>query len=743
MSERILETIEGIVSAVIFKNEENGYTVAKARLFNDAEVIIVGVMPFLGCGEEIFASGTYLNHPQYGSQFQVVEYERNMPSDVSGIYEYLASRAIKGIGPKTARAIVNEFGVESLDVLASKPQELCKIKGITKAKAMEIQDSFLRQSQMRLIVEFLMLYGLPSHFAASLMRFFGPEAVDVIKQNPFLLCTEPFGLAFGQADAMARELGFDDDNPFRLEAALLYELDWNLQNGHTFIPRDKLLAVTQELCGADLDSIALRLEVLLSQGRAVCEDVSGLEAVYLFQAHRMEKFIAEEILRLAAMTIVPPINIEQLLTAEAAKSKLNYNDLQRKAICMCFNTAVSLITGGPGTGKTTALRTMVNVLEAYGLSVSLAAPTGRAAKAMSELCGKEAKTIHRLLEVGFDDTGRMQFIRNQSNPLNTDVVIVDEASMIDIFLAGALLEAIKPHTRVVFVGDSDQLPPIGAGNFFADLLAVLPHVRLVEIFRQAQGSDIIMNAHMINRGETPPLRKNDNDFFFVSTRSPDSTVSTIVTLMTQRIPARFGIEPKDIQVICQSRQTACGTGALNQSLQAALNPAEPHKGEIRWGGAVFRQGDKVMQVRNNYDRLWHRLSFAQGESNAPDGSVGTGIYNGDIGNIVYVDRAAQKLVVSFDDKESEYGFEELDELEHAFAITTHKSQGSEYPAVIIPAFSTPRRLISRNLLYTAVTRAKKHLTVVGRDELLAEMVAQYKTNRRYGALKLRLREGMK
>jgi len=744
MDERSHETVSGVITAIIFKNEQNGYTVARARQPDDSEIVIVGVMPFLGCGEEIEASGVYQTHNQYGSQFQVQAYVRTMPQDLTGIYEYLASRAVKGVGPKTAQLIVDSFGREAFDILESHPEQLSSLKGITAQKAREIQASFLRQNAMARLIEFLSSYGLPVHQAAALSELLGPQAVEILRDNPFILCNPPFEVDFSAADRVARDLGFEETSPFRLDAALMYELSWNLQNGHTFIPRGKLLDATAQLCGGEIDTLETRLEVLTQQGRAVCERLGETEAVYQWQAHSQESFVARDIARLCSMKLVAAPSAGNLMAAIEAEQDMVYDPLQREAVLQCLSRGVSLITGGPGTGKTTALKACVRLLESVGLRVALAAPTGRAAKAMTALCGKEAKTIHRLLEAGFDERGTMVFLRNPTNPLTADVVIVDEASMIDLFLAGSLLRAFKPHTRLVLVGDSDQLPPIGAGSFFGDLLAVLPHVRLTEIFRQARGSDIVMNAHAVNRGEMPVLRKNDRDFFFVSTRSPDSTVSTLITLITERIPARFGIEQNDIQVICQSRQTLCGTVSLNQVLQQALNPPSNLKGEVRWGNVTFRAGDRVMQVRNNYDRIWRLVGAEVSEEDAERepgsfGRLGTGIYNGDIGSILHVDRAGGILVVGFDDRESEYTLDQLDELEHAFAITTHKAQGSEYEAVLMPVFSAPQRLLSRNLLYTGITRAKRHLTMVGREGMVATMIENNRQNRRYGALRTRLR----
>ena len=510
-------------------------------------------------------------------------------------------------------------------------------------------------------------------------------------------------------------------------------LSFNLQSGHTFLPEDKLLTVAASLIGMPEARMAEQLQELEAAGK-VCRDVvAGHDVWYLSYIHRQERFVAEELYRLWQLPLRAPRDLEKAMDRQAKKRNMEYAPLQQEAIAMPFTAGISLITGGPGTGKTTALLTLIDLLEEYGMQVLLCAPTGRAAKRMSQLCQREAKTLHRLLEAGFDESGRMAFQRKRENPLDCDVVVVDEASMLDLALAAALLDALKPHTRLVLVGDADQLPPVGAGSLFSDLLACkgIARVCLTQVFRQAQDSEIILNAHLINAGEVPALRRNTGDFYFSSAASSDSAIQTVVSLMTHRIPNYFGIETGDIQVICPSRQMACGTVNLNKLLQEALNPPSANKKETNFGAATFREGDRVMQIRNNYDMLWQY---------ADTGEVGTGIYNGDTGTIVALDPAARVLTVRFDDREAEYPFEQLGELEHAYAVTAHKSQGSEYEAVIIPVYAAPERLLSRNLLYTAVTRAKRLLVLVGREEMVRQMIDTPNRNRRYCGLKTRVRE---
>ena len=725
-------SIEGTVTAVIFKNDDNGYTVARVAAADGEELTVVGIMPFLGAGERITAAGEYQNHPQHGPQFAVESYVREMPATTAGILEYLASRTVKGIGPKTARAIVNRFGAETFDVLAESPEKLCAVRGITESKALEIQRSFLRVGAMRRLLEFLLENELPPRFAAPLVQLYGEDAAAQVRRDPYLLCGDRFGLEFAKADAMALALGLGAENAMRLDAALLYVLRFNLQAGHAFVPEEKLLTLAADLLEVPEELLYPRLEALEEKGRLVPQAVAHVDAVYLEEIFRQEQFAAGEVARLHGMKLMAPPGLARSLKKQEERSGLAYSEGQRAAIALPFSSGLTLITGGPGTGKTTALLTLIALLEEHGLTPLLAAPTGRAAKRMSELCGKEAKTIHRLLEAGFDQNGDLCFKRDRKNPLDADVVVVDESSMLELSLAASLLEALRPHTRLVLVGDADQLPPVGAGSFFADLLAckALPRVVLTEVFRQALDSDIIVAAHQINRGETPRLLGNNKDFYFTNGRSTDAVVSNVLSLVTQRIPGHFGIAPGDIQVICPSRRTACGTEALNRVLQEALNPAAPGKPEVPFGSATYRVGDRVMQVRNNYDLLWRRAGTLE---------PGTGVYNGDVGVILNIDRAAGLLTVRFDDRDADYEIEQLTELEHAFAMTVHKSQGSEYEAVVLPLWNVPQRLCSRNLLYTAVTRAKRLLVIVGREELVAQMIAANTAHRRYGALRQRIR----
>lgn len=727
-----LTEINGRIDSVIYRSDESGYVVARLLMEDGDDIVVVGVMPFLGAGEEISAMGEYVNHPKHGPQFSVVSYSRRMPTTAGGIYEYLASGTIKGIGAKTAKAIITAFGAEALDVIANEPQRLTQIKGISLSKAIGIGESFVRLNSMKMIMDFLSHYKLPGYVSATLFKTYGTAAPELLKRNPYVLCERGYDLDFDEVDRVAMDMGFSKDCPERLEAGLLYELAFNAENGHAFIPEEKLLEATATLCECDEESLFECLENLIEKGRVVPDNVRGRDVCYLDHLFKCENFIADEIKRLRDMKLVSPPNIDSLIAKNEKLYNIEYGAGQRDAMRMCFEKGVTLITGGPGTGKTTTLLCLLELMEANGLEVLLAAPTGRAAKRMSEICGREAKTLHRLLEALFDSAqGTTGFRRDRSNPLKADVIIVDEASMLDLMLASALLDAMKPHTRLVLIGDADQLPPMGPGSFFSELLACpdIPQTRLTEIFRQAQGSDIVVNSHMINRGELPPLRKNDGDFYFANARTAEKTASSVLALITERIPLKFGIQPEDVQVICPSRQLDCGTTSLNMLLQKYLNPPSPQKAEVKMGNVVFRQGDRVMQIKNNYDLMWRRLDSPE---------VGTGVFNGDTGTIVFIDNASGTLVVRYDDKEADYTLDEINQLEHAYAITVHKSQGSEYPAVIIPLFAAPSRLLTRSMLYTAVTRAKKLLVVAGREEIVRQMVETNKKNRRFSALKYRI-----
>jgi len=728
-----LQFFEGIVRRVIFANEERGYTVALLETYEGDEITIVGPMPLLAEGEELSVEGEMVTHVRHGEQLLVHSCERHMPTDISGIIAYLGSGAIKGVGPKTAASICRRFGSDTFEVILNEPERLTEIRGISPARAEQIGAEFARLNSLRMLSLFLASHELPLELAAPLIKTYGSMAVPMIQTNPWLLCQDPFNADFADCDRLAEDFGLDMTCPMRLEAAIIYELFFNSQNGHAFVPRDKLAAVSSALTAVDTDHIYPAITELEESGKIITDDSFSLTACYLPHLHTAESYIASAVSRLNSLKLVPPARLDRMLAASEKSHGISYSEKQKNAIKMCFEHGISLITGGPGTGKTTALLTMLELIEQCGLNAMLTAPTGRAAKRMSELSGREAKTIHRLLETGFDQqSGRPVFKHNENDPLDTDILIVDEASMIELGLASSMLRALKPHTRLVLIGDADQLPPIGAGNFFADLLASeLPQTRLTEIFRQAEKSRIVMNAHLINRGEMPVISDKTGDFFFGSERSAESTASNVLSLLTKRIPDHFGIRREDIQVICPSRIGPVGTASLNRLIQAEINPPAEDKAEVRTPSGVLRIGDKVMQVRNNYDLIWTKTE---------GGEMGSGIFNGDTGTVCHIDAASRILIVRFEDRDVEYTFDGTGDLELAYAITTHKAQGSEYQAVIIPVHSVPQRLLYRSLIYTAVTRAKKLLVMVGRSEIIKTMVDSNLKTKRYSFLKRRIAE---
>ena len=732
MSDQELEKIEGAVSAVIFQNEENGYTILKLDVHGE-EVTVVGPMAGVAPGEYLSIRGRWTRHPTYGPQMKAEVVDRRLPQSMKEIFHYLSSGAIKGVGKTTARLIIEEFGEDALTVIEEDPEQLTKIKGVTRKRARQIGEVFRQQMGTRRLMEFLSEHQLPLELAALLRRAYGDVALEVVKANPYLLVNEEFEVEFSQADALALSLGVGPEDPLRLEAGLLFELAHNnYNNGHTFLPRRKLVEATSVLLEVSGELLEDCLETLIRRGEADCERVASQEAVYLPALYEAETYIAQRILEMSRAELLPPEGLDKLVRRIEREQGLSYALQQREAVELAAGRQVMLLTGGPGTGKTTCLRGVLSLFEMMGLDTALAAPTGRAAKRLGELCNTEASTIHRLLETGFDPhTGKLVFTRNSYDPLKADAVIVDETSMVDVPLMAALLDALGDDCRLVLVGDPDQLPSVGPGALFADLIrsGAVPTVRLTEIFRQAAQSAIIRNAHLINRGQVPDLRRNEGDFFCLARRDPAEVLDTIVDLCRRRLPERMGIPADQIQVLSPTRRRGTGTKALNQVLQAALNPPLEGKGERRFGDWVFRAGDRVMQVRNNYDILWR-------EEGGTDS--GMGMFNGDIGVIRSIEK--EIITVDFDGKVVEYAPDMLGELEPAFAVTVHKAQGSEYRAVILAALEGAPFLMTRGVLYTAVTRARELFIVVGDPAAVAGMVNNNRQTRRYSGLRARLTE---
>ena len=731
--EEILEQnkVEGTVSAIIYQNEENGYTILRLDA-REEELTVVGSMPGVSPGEYLTVRGRWVRHATYGIQFKAEAVERRLPQGLKEVYHYLASGAVKGVGKATARLLIEEFGEEALTVIEEQPEKLAKIRGISPKRARQISDAFRKQMGMRRLMEFLTAHQLPLELSMPLYRAYGDVALEVLRSNPYLLVGEDVGVDFSQADGLALSLGVGAEEPQRLEAGLIFELAHNLDNGHTFLPHRKLVEATGQLLDISGELLEERLESLTERGEVVQEAVAGQEGVYLPALHEAETFVAQRMGEMSREELLPPSGLDKLIARIQREQGLTYAPQQRQAVELAAGRQVMLLTGGPGTGKTTCLRGVLALFEAMGLETALAAPTGRAAKRLGELCGAEASTIHRLLETGFDPhTGRLVFTHDAYDPLAADAVIVDETSMVDVTLMAALLNAMRADCRLVLVGDPDQLPSVGPGNLFSDLIRskVVPTIRLTEIFRQAAQSAIVRNAHMVNHGELPDLRRNDGDFFFLSRREGQTALDTIVDLCRRRLPERMGIPADQIQVLSPTRRRGTGTRALNQALQQALNPPLEGKGERRFGDWVFRAGDRVMQVKNNYDILWREEGGL---------TSGMGMFNGDIGVIRSIEGDA--ITVDFDGKMVEYAPDMLGELEPAFAVTVHKAQGSEYRAVILAALDGAPMIMTRGVLYTAITRAKELFIVVGDHQAVAHMVANDRQTRRYSGLRARLAE---
>ena len=721
--------LEGVVSAIIYQNEENGYTILRLDV-KDEEITVVGAMPGVSPGEYLTVKGRWVRHATYGQQFRADIVERRLPEGIKEIFHYLSSGALKGVGKATARQLIEEFGDDVLNVIEEHPEKLATLRGVSLKRARQISESFRAQMGMRRLMEFLSQHAIPMEVAVPLRRAYGDVALEVLKNNPYILVEGEFGLEFSKADTLALELGVEGEDPMRLEAGLIFELAHNLNNGHTFLPHRKLLEATAALLSVELSLLEQALNGLQLRGEIVREDIAGQDAVYLPPVYEAEQAIASRIAEMSREELLPPDGLELLLKKIQREQGITYAPQQKQAVELAASKQVMLLTGGPGTGKTTCLRGVLALFEAMGLETALAAPTGRAAKRLGELCGTEASTIHRLLETGFDPhSGKLVFTHDSYDPLNVDAVIVDETSMVDIVLMSALLDALPGGCRLVLVGDPDQLPSVGPGNLFSDLIRseVVPTVRLTEIFRQAAQSAIIRNAHMVNHGEVPDLRRNDNDFFFMIRRDAQSALDTVVDLCRRRLPERMGIPTDQIQVLSPTRRRGTGTASLNQALQEALNPPLEGKGERRFGDWIFRAGDRVMQVKNNYDILWRE-----------DGGLrsGMGVFNGDIGVIRSIDK--EEITVDFDGRIVTYSPDMLGELEPAFAVTVHKSQGSEYRAVILAALDGAPMLMTRGVLYTAITRARDLFIVVGDDAAVVQMIHNDRQTRRYSGLKARL-----
>lgn len=728
-----MERIKGTVEEIIYHNEENGYVIGVIETTDSDFIYIKGYLPFLKEGENYYFDGQKKQHATYGEQFEVSGCEPILPESSEAIERYLASGVIKGIGPSLAARIVSAFGETTFDVMQYNPEKLHSITGIGGKKYEEIVQSFKDQNEIRGVMVFLQNYGISPAIATRIYKRFGGNTFEVVGTNPYKLADEIDGIGFKQADHIAVKMGIEASSPFRLASGIKYVLTRATFGGDTFTYKEALIQEASMILGAKAELLIHELKEMVIRGDVIADE----ERMYLPYLYYAEVRVARKLIELYLAN-------EETLAEEFEKLGVQLQDIedqvgitlhenQREAVKHAVSRGLSIITGGPGTGKTTLIRCLINLCERQGKKVALAAPTGRAAKRMTEATGVESKTIHRLLEYAYaDDSPSLGFNRNADNPLTMDMLIIDEVSMVDINLMHALLEAVMPGTQLVFVGDQDQLPSVGPGMVLADLIGsdVFAVTRLTEIFRQGEESMIVTNAHRINRGELPQLNGKDKDFFFISENRMEKAVETIQGLCQTRLKTYYGYDPvKDIQVLCPSKNGPLGTYALNASLQATLNPSDRHKSEKKVGDRLFREGDKVMQMKNNYSLKWTDSQGVQGE----------GVFNGDIGLIQEVDQDNRQMVVLFDDERTAiYEFNDIEQLTLAYCTTVHKSQGSEYPVVILALYPTSPMLLTRNILYTAVTRAKQLVVLVGSESVLRQMVTRLGDHKRLTALKDRL-----
>ena len=722
------ERLEAIVEETVFRNEENGYSVLEVRA-GRSSVTAVGILPALAAGEQVILTGQYVEHPQYGKQWKVESCEICKPSTLLGIERYLGSGLIRGVGPATARLIVQQFGKRTLDIMSETPERLTEVPGIGKKRAAQLGQAFLEQYAAREAMVFLQSYGVPPSLAVKISKRYGAQAQQKIRENPYRLVDDIEGVGFLTADRIALTLGIARDSEYRLQSGLKYVLmEAAGGEGHTFLPKEMLISHAAQTLRVNPGMLSRPLDSLLFSREIVAFDIDGMEAMMLSAYYFAEKETAHYLkLLLHAASRQEDPSVEKRISAFEKEHSILFSQNQRRAVSQALQTGLLVITGGPGTGKTTIINCILALLKG---KVLLAAPTGRAAKRMSEATGQEAKTLHRLLEFSGDEG---LFLRNEENPLDGDCIIVDEMSMVDVFLMRSLLRAIRPGTRLLLVGDADQLPSVGAGNVLGDILKsqAVPTVRLTDIFRQAQESLIVLNAHHINHGEAPVLNRKDSDFFFQRTQTAEQTAQAIVSLCNARLPAFLKTEDKlrDIQVLAPQKKAGAGVIQLNQMLQQALNPPAPYKKEILYGDTVFRAGDKVMHVKNNYQLPW----------TLDNGEEGLGVFNGDVGYITKVDTQDRIVTVRYDDERTvEYDYQQLEEMELAYCLSVHKSQGSEFPCVVMPVLPGPPRLYTRNLFYTALTRAKKLVVLVGREDAIAAMVQNKHILLRYTTLRQRL-----
>ena len=738
------ETVTGYIDHIIFRNEENGYTVMVVKNSeNEEELTCVGSFPAVSQGITIQASGIYTHHPVYGKQFQISSFVEKIPEDTYAMERYLGSGAIKGIGAALAARIVRRFGEDTIRIVEEEPERLAEVKGISEKKAREIAVQVTEKTEMRKAMIFLQKYGISLNLGAKIYQKYKDSLYTVLQENPYRLAEDISGVGFKIADEIAARIGIHADSDYRIRSGMLYTLLQASGEGHTYLPKDQLFARCAKLLGVDESYMAKHLMDMLLDRKLVMQEKKGEKIIYPSQYYYLELNTARMLCELNICCPEDENIVEKRIASIEKETGTVLDEMQKKAVTEAAGHGLFILTGGPGTGKTTTINAIIRFFEGEGAELRLAAPTGRAAKRMTEATGYEAQTIHRLLELNGmpeDDrsTGAVHFERNAQNPLEADVIIIDEMSMVDIHLMHSLLLAITAGTRLILVGDENQLPSVGPGNVLRDIIhsGCFPVIELTKIFRQASESDIVVNAHKINRGEPVEINNKSRDFFFLKRYDADMIIRVVIALIQDKLPRYVNARPFEIQVLTPMRKGLLGVERLNQMLQRYLNPQDGSKKEKTLGDRLFRQGDKVMQIKNDYQMEWE----VRGRYGIPV-EKGIGVFNGDTGILHEINEFAETAEVEFEDgRFATYSFKQLEELELAYAITIHKSQGSEYPAVILPVLSGPQMLLNRNLLYTAVTRARKCVTVVGSEETFAEMIRNEKQQKRYSALDERIRE---
>lgn len=750
--------IKGYVEKIIYTNSDNGHTILDVSLTSDEikrlqaecpdyaddideEMVCVGTLHLINAGEYVVFNGDFTVHQTYGLQFKVTSYEESRPEDMDSIERYLGSGAIKGVGPALAARIVRHFKMDTFRVIEENPEELSQVKGISNRMAMEIADQVAEKKGMRNAMLFLGKLGIGMNLAVKIYKEYGEKVYGIIENNPYKLADDMEGVGFKIADEIARNSGMELDSPFRIKSGILYALSAAVSAGHTYYPMDALIEEAGRLLGVFIAKPEEILTDLMIDRKVMVRDVDGIKAVYLYSVYHTELAIAHRLFALKFEDMPDEKAFDKDLHSIEKEENITLESMQREAVRASAGSGIVVITGGPGTGKTTTINTIIRYFERKGMDIMLAAPTGRAAKRMTEATGHEAQTIHRMLELSgilSDEISNASFERNETNPLETDVVIIDEMSMVDIFLMNSLLKAIADGTRLILVGDANQLPSVGPGNVLKDIIAsgCFNTVRLAKIFRQEEAGDIVVNAHKINEGELFEIGPSSRDFPFIRRTDANAIINALVTLVKVKLPAYTDCSPNDVQVLTPTRKGSLGVERLNTVLQQYLNPPSNSKVEKEIGSIIFREGDKVMQIKNNYKIPWE----VRGRNGIPI-ETGMGVFNGDMGIVDNINLYLSEMTVRFDEERYvTYTFKETDELEHAYAVTVHKSQGSEYPAVVLPLLDGPRMLMNRNILYTAVTRARKCICIVGREQTFYNMISNENEQKRFSSLDIRIKE---